>query len=154
MNDAHTYSVHALKDHTVSPYADGLRFRVGLGELRGSSHLLELTVDDSRWFPGTPLSEGAMMNERAPVGLSVYLDLLFLTQFLHKEPDLKCLSIKTQPYQTTIRHRGLSPSFFFFFLFPLIQQKSLIVLHCGTWDWELFRTSSEGQPTVAGFPVH
>ena len=69
----------------------GLSFGVG----EESSHSPEPAEDDSRWFLGTPLSERAMMNERAPVGLTVYLDLLFLTQFPHKERVLKCLSIKT-----------------------------------------------------------
>lgn len=45
-------------------------------------------LEDSGTFLSTLLSEEAMMNERALPGLTVYLDLLFLTQILHKEPAL------------------------------------------------------------------
>lgn len=68
------------------------------------------------------------MNEQASADLTVYLELLFLTQFPHKEAGAEVC----QYLSITLADNNQPPGAFTL-LFPN-PQKSLIVLHCGTWD--------------------
>lgn len=146
MNNTHMYAVRILSDHTVLPVCVSAcvlhswpQFQGWEGEWRGSSHSPEPTEDDSRWLLCTLLSEEAMINEQAPVDLTVYLDLLFLTQFPHRKKE--CWSVSVLKHNLT-RQQSASRDFC-----PL-----LFLIHRKAWLFFIVELGTEtcSGPAVSG----